>query len=898
MGRRLNALWTSWHIWTVLFFSGGIKALVNQVEGPFARSLVICDEPAQLDVYTGSRWCGSRLTVIQEGVEIQSKGQSQENLAMFMSLTFVIVLAGVWGAKAALVLGLLAVTTSVLLFVFACSSPKLGRSLYAVAQGLQGMYPIEYLSGVIMFHLSWQPGMDPHACFELGSYMGIVSNLVWNVGLGNLISVLELSDYTAVWDAILALNLVILAIAAFRFPAMLPPDADKAADLGPYDRLLRELSSYKALAMDWRARRMTFKLFFENLQYPYFGVAAPAQLMAYHSWSQSHLVWFDCIKSLASMPCIPIYQKLLLRYGHHRVYVWSCRWFEFAVLARAMSLPWTSSVFIVAEAVGVLLRGFEPFRGFVDSRFHEPEQMQRFQSCQWVMGYLQGIWVAPAYSYLFDAYAGTYLGRCWPGLACSVALVIHYFLVFHTIYDMDGVHGFGVTLRVLEQGGDKAVRLFQMIAREQGSIDKGRWELYSLETILGLPWEVTGHVESVNLDHWLGLISHLNSTPQQGQEALKKLDKGIAYAHGVSEHFVRTAAEQTEKVMKIWEIVAGEDGCISFDKWHLYHLEGALGMPWEATGGQGIHSKEHLLSFFDIWKSSREKLAKLDYTLAYIDGVNKHIARVREEEAALAAALAAQAHAQEHAWAGEQPWDEHAAWAEGQHGWSEQPPPEHPAAWAEWQPWEEHAHAPPAADASWEAAQHGDAAWSGSAADASHPAQHLEVEGAAADGGAAVDAYAEPVEAIAAPIDASAAPGAADMAPDAAAGSPGDVCAAPNDACKVPNDASAVPGVADAAPDAAAGAPVDVCAVLDVACKVPVPDDVAPDAAAAGAPDKVCAAPDAADAAAGGAGTRAVTSLPKPAVAAEDSAVVEAFAQAEAVAAGAAKPAPEGKKDA
>jgi len=646
---------------------------VNQVEGPFSRSLVICDVFLRRDTYTGSRWCGSRLAVIQEGVEIQSRGQSQENLAMLLSLTFVVVLTGVLGAKVTLVLGLFAVTVSVLFFVIACASPKLGRSLYALAQGLQGVYPIEYLQGVIMFHLSWQPGVDSHAAFELGSYMGIVCNFVWNVGLGTIVSMLELNDYTAVWTGILWLNVIILVTAVFRFPEMMPPDA-AGTEKGPFARLVQELCSYRDLCYDWRARRMMLKLFSENVQNPFFSVSWPAMMMAYHGWTQYQLVWFSSVKDVVGLACIPIYQRLLERYGHHRVYMWSVRWLELKVLLSAVTLPYTGKVAILLEVINTPLKGFEPFRGFVDSRFMEPEQVQRFQSSQWLMGYFQGVWLVPFYAYLFDAYAETYLQRFWPGLLCSIALVIHYFLVFYTIYDMDGIHGFGVTTKVLDEGSRKLNKLWKMVAGDDDCITYEKWQLYNLESILGLPWERTGGAGVFGIGHWVSLIETLNVTPLQGHAALKKLDQAIAYAHGVHEHFVRAATEQAEKAAVMWQMVSAGDGWISYEKWQFYKLDELLGLEWARTGGAGVFSKEQWLGLFDPWKASKEALKRLDYSIAHAAGLQSAIARMAEE-----AAMAQQGSAEAVERGAElQPsWEERGAWAEAQPAWEEG------GAWAE-----------------------------------------------------------------------------------------------------------------------------------------------------------------------------------------------------------------------
>lgn len=636
MGRRTEALRQGWCVWTVLFFSTGIKSLVNQVEGPFARSLVVCDEPVQPDAYTGSRWCGDRLNVIQGGVSIQGVGQSQENFAMLCSLTFVVVGTGIWGAKVVLAWGLGGVTISVLLFVLACSSPELGRSLYTIAQGLQGVYPIEYLQGIIMLHLCNMPGTDGQATFELSSYMGIVSNLVWNVGLGNLVSLLELSDYRLIWSCILLLNVAILALALWRFPDMLPFDASKSADAGPFAKVFREVLSYRDLLLDWRPRRLLLKLVFENIEPAYFAVSLPAQLMAYHSWSQSSLTWLFFFPQLLSLACLPFFQAILNHFGHHATYVWCIRYFLASVLLRALTVPATDKMAIFFSYANELLSGFWAFRGFIDSRFAEPEQMQRFQSLQWIMGYFEGIWVGPLYASLFDAYAVGYYGRAWPGLLCCAALAVHYLMIFHAIYDMDGVHGFGVSCRVLDETSMKAQQLWHFVASHDGWIGYEKWELFNFEALLGVPWLQVGGEGIHSQEHWMGLIRALNGTPEQGLELMKKLDKAIVFAQGVHESFTKAAFEQAAKATALWHMVAAEDGWIGFEKWELYQLEAILGLQWAETGEQGVSSQEQWLGLFDPLKASEEALARLDYAIAYAHGVHKAVAQAAIEQAASA----------------------------------------------------------------------------------------------------------------------------------------------------------------------------------------------------------------------------------------------------------------------
>jgi len=549
--RLLRALRRNFAAWTVLFFSTGIKALVNQVEQPFARSLIACSTPVDPDVYTGSRWCGDRLEVIQSGMYLSAVGQGQENMAMLCSLTFVIILTGVSGPRVSLLLGLCGVTISVLLFVVASSSHDLGRGLFALGQGLQGLYPVDYLIGILMLHMGMLPESDGEANYQIMTYMFIFSNIFWNMVLGNGVAMLELTDYRGVWMTILATSVSVLLLAIFGFPEMKPLGSEQFQGKSPFRKVVQELLSYKDLAYDWRARRFLVKMFFENMTVTFHYVATAPSLMAYHGWTQPQLTVLMLLPQIIELVMIPYYKSVLIRrVGFFQTYVWSVRFVLLGSCWALTALVWTDKWFLVWMVMKTLLAGFNPLKGFVDSRFSEPEQMQRFQSVQWVMGYFLGMWSGPMYAARFNAAGQTAWERSTPFLIFLVWVSFQWWSVFCLIYDMDGVHGFAVTVRVLDDLEKKGKELWHLVGADSGTaefacITEEKWNAYGLEPFLGKSAHELG-MPIYSFSHWEMVIGMMNSTPSQGHILVSRLEAAITHAKQVQQNYMQAPVQLSE----------------------------------------------------------------------------------------------------------------------------------------------------------------------------------------------------------------------------------------------------------------------------------------------------------------------------------------------------------------
>mmetsp|Transcript_65713 Transcript_65713/g.186533 ORF Transcript_65713/g.186533 Transcript_65713/m.186533 type:complete len:589 (-) Transcript_65713:164-1930(-) len=558
--RLFLAIRRHFNVFFVLFFSMGIKSLVNQVEQPFARSLVVCEVPVEFDSYTGSRWCGDRLRVIQEGMYLSAVGQGQEHFAMLCSLTFVIVVTGIWGPRVSLQLGLTGVTASVLLFVVACQSPAMGRRLFAVGQGLQGLYPIEYLLGVLVLYTARLPGADGEAVFQVLGYMGLISNLVWNVGLGSLVQLLELTDYKFVWSMIIGLDGLILAIVFFAFPEMKPMDSEKHEGNGVFMKVFNEVRSYGSLIWDWRARRYLGHKVAENLVYPWENTMTGGIYMAWFGWSQPAASLFFMWPQIINLFTQAYYSVLEKRFGNYRTFVWNV---HYAFIARAVCgllLALTNVPHAIFVYSCTLLSGFHAKRGFVDSRFVDEKQMDKFQSAQWVLGYFMGMWVGPLYASTFNPHAYNISDRLQMILPYVLVLFLNYVALFYGIWNMsNGTEGCGVTLKMLDEGGSKAVELWHLVSVPDNFVTREKWEAFQLGHIFGKDWtEVPGTNEFgviASFEHFGFFLHMMNSSTQQGLETLQKLDFAILKARELH----RLYQEMMQGQSKEHEAVTSED---------------------------------------------------------------------------------------------------------------------------------------------------------------------------------------------------------------------------------------------------------------------------------------------------------------------------------------------------
>ncbi|CAE8599535.1 unnamed protein product [Polarella glacialis] len=525
IGDEFKAFWSTW---AVLFFAGGMKNLVNQVELSFARSLVSCQEPVQLGFYTGSQYCGDRLEVIRAGYSISQQGQAQESGAMLCSIVLVAILGSVYGRKLVLMIGLAGTTSSVALFVLAGSFPEWARFLFVLGQGLQGLLPIDHIAGLIIFDLSTRHGGDGFSTYQVAGMLAPIGALLWGPVLGNFVQYLELVDYNGVWQVIFIVNAAVLILAAMMMPESAPRKKEKDDQdeklQGPVAKVVREVLSYQDVFYNPLSWRFLLMVCIEPCWLHALGMI-PVQLMAYHGWSQAGVTLLIFIQPLFIL-FFPLVPALCVRFGYARMMSLTIFYLYGVLIFTNMTVAVSARLPVLGLMLFTLVSGFMPLKEYVDSRFSSPEEMSRFKSTQWVIGYILGMVIGPVYAGLFNAKAQSYVSRSLPNfLACSLMIiqVLHVRFIMYPFMK--------VTLSLMDEGELKSKRLFNLVTNDgEKPLDTEIWQAAGLEKAIGKSLEeAKGPFRTI--DSFREFVKQSGgATNDDARQFLSKLDEGIKSA--------------------------------------------------------------------------------------------------------------------------------------------------------------------------------------------------------------------------------------------------------------------------------------------------------------------------------------------------------------------------------
>eukprot|EP00438_Fugacium_kawagutii_P024277 Skav222591 [mRNA] locus=scaffold2868:53799:80844:+ [translate_table: standard] len=108
--------------------------------------------------------------------------------------------------------------------------------------------------------------------------------------------------------------------------------------------------------------------------------------------------------------------------------------------------------------------GFMPLKEYVDSRFSTPDEMARFKSVQWIIGYVLGMAIGPVYASIFNAKGETYFAR-------AVRYIMYPYMK--------------KTLHLMDELESKLKQLFQAVKKSDAPLDKETWEAAGLQKVLG-----------------------------------------------------------------------------------------------------------------------------------------------------------------------------------------------------------------------------------------------------------------------------------------------------------------------------------------------------------------------------------------------------------------------------
>lgn len=225
-----------------------------------------------------------------------------------------------------------------------------------------------------------------------------------------------------------------------------------------------------------------------------------------------------------SLVCMPLMQKAIDRFGFHSAWLYALyviwTFLPLMMLSTACFAYVPFFCFLVLGATA----GFNPFKGFVDSRFCEPEQIGRFQSVQWLMGYFLAIFVNPLYGMLFNAESTSYVERALPNLMAMFWMAAQVSVIIFGMYVIDGGRdGFRILLSMMDSATRKSKRVWEAVPKdEHGHLTERQWDEVGMGKSLGKTFEeIGGTVYSA--EHWGGVCANLAPS----MKAIKKMESGL-----------------------------------------------------------------------------------------------------------------------------------------------------------------------------------------------------------------------------------------------------------------------------------------------------------------------------------------------------------------------------------
>jgi len=402
--------------------------VVNMLEQPYARSLVVCEDPVNTTAgaaFSGSKLCGNRLHVIDVGAKISGKGQSLENIGRIVITFFVSGFADRGRRRAAIVGQLLITVSTALFFLAGFLATWAAIPLYVVAQGLQGMSGIGILDQIITGDVALQLDDTVGVYKRKNTFMAM---LMFCAGpLICYIQYAEFTDFTWVWLAIVGMNTLALLLIVLFFPETLPSSGKPAKEGTSLLGLCQE-----ELKTFWSLISSNFLIKCRLTEESLFRLAttqsiAISFMMASFGLSQINALLLMTVPFMALTPFfLPLYPYL---FEQRPRFYWQLGYW----VGRTLSL-----VGVVAMPLRLLGVPFPfiyvllnlPFSGFlsvvqaVEIRLVGAENNGKYQALMQLAGFLCEVFTSYFYTRVFDATATTYLGKNFPFLVSGIPIIL------------------------------------------------------------------------------------------------------------------------------------------------------------------------------------------------------------------------------------------------------------------------------------------------------------------------------------------------------------------------------------------------------------------------------------------------------------------------------------------
>ncbi|CAE7455259.1 unnamed protein product, partial [Symbiodinium natans] len=208
----------------------------------------------------------------------------------------------------------------------------------------------------------------------------------------------------------------------------------------------------------------------------------PIELMAYHGWSQSAVTMLILIQPMF-LVFLGVVPRLCLRLGYTTMMAVCLVYLYSVLILLNLTIAVSDSAALAMLLAFTVIGGFMPLKEYVDSRFSTPDEIARFKSVQWIIGYVLGMGIGPVYAALFDASATTYLSRTAPNFLACTCMIIQCLHVRFIMYPY-----MRVTLNLMDELEGKQKKLYQTV-KVSDSLDKEAWQSANLEKHLGKSFE-------------------------------------------------------------------------------------------------------------------------------------------------------------------------------------------------------------------------------------------------------------------------------------------------------------------------------------------------------------------------------------------------------------------------
>jgi len=306
-----------------------LQVLINQIEQPYARSLMVCDVPVNASEFTGSAYCGDRWKVIGEGAWLSGTGDSLENVGRIIMVIFISGYADTNGRKPATIIGWTLIIGSIVCFFTASFLPQVwGKVFFAVAQGLQGMSGVGIINEIVVRDIAAAWEGDPTSLYARRNTLGLFMGLFFFFFV-IVIQWAQITEFRRVWFGILVISMSVWALLWTTFPETQAEKDRKVADkkYGFIGTMCSEIVGYKNIlwANDF-LRYSIFSTFFSNLWGGFLIIFGPWTMVTF-GYSQLEALLIGLPSLFIGAFSAPLIPSLCKKYGHRSV-VMGCFWYE------------------------------------------------------------------------------------------------------------------------------------------------------------------------------------------------------------------------------------------------------------------------------------------------------------------------------------------------------------------------------------------------------------------------------------------------------------------------------------------------------------------------------------------------------------------------------------------